>query len=96
MSDDRHIIVDHDDVRLLAADDVGQHAVAEALLQRLLERGGIDDVHAGGVGAEIRREVVEFLEAEVGHVEPGLLHQLPEDSVGDLGIAGELMRMRGD
>ena len=92
----RHVIVDHDNIRLLLANDIGQNAVAEALLERLLQGRHINNIHAGGIGAETGRKIVELLETEMRDVQPGLLGQLRKNPVGDLGVAGELVGVRAD
>lgn len=49
-----------------------------------------------GVGAKFRRGLGMLLETEVGQIKVGILSELLENSVGDLGIAGELLGMRAD
>ena len=75
------IIVNHDDMRALATDNIGQGLVAEALLGRLLEGGGVNHLYAGRIGAKIGMHFGELLESEMRGLEPWMTSQLAEDSV---------------
>jgi hypothetical protein len=47
--DDGHVVVNHDNVGVLAANGVRENLETETLLGRLLQRGGINDVNTRGI-----------------------------------------------
>jgi len=96
LCNDRHIVVDHNDVRLLLADDLGELEKAEALTllllrTRLFERSRIDRLNIAGVGAIIRGDGMKLLEAEVRNLHPRELRKLLDNAPCDLAVTGKLV-----
>ena len=71
------------------------HAAARQIeiADRLILSGALDVVVIDSVAALVPKGE---LEGEMGDLEPGLLRQFLNDSVGDLGVPSELMDMGTD
>lgn len=93
-SHNTHIVVDHNDVRLLLANDIRKGLKTEALSKRLLHRRCIQDTDTRRLRAMRRRSLRMLLKTEVCDREKGNLGELTNDTVADLALPRKLLDMR--